>query len=238
MVRAALASVPLLAALVLGCSANAPKLPPGLPPTPASITKANPGGDAADPIQSALERLVQQPWGVRRDHWNTLSVPLMDWKNWQRVTFTGHPLRAGYRYGDDHHAVVVVWYQPVEGPNDADSCLARFLDYALPIARAFNVQMQMPKLSWEKQRVRGEARSIAIESVDAHVTGLLADEDYAAALAAYPSFPGTCLVQGFAVVAGDHPELARSIRDRWIKEGAARLAWERRVNEAPKIEAR
>src|SRR5262249_36783478 len=121
---------------------------------------------------------------------------------------------------------------------DPDSCLARFSEYALPIARAFNVRIDPPKFSRSKQLVRGEAHPIALESVDAHVTSLLVDEDYAGAIAAYSSFPGTCLVQGFAVVAGNNPELARKIRDRWLKEGAAALAWEGRVTSAPTTVAR
>jgi hypothetical protein len=236
--RFALAPCFVVAALLAGCGPTLPKRPPGLPPTPATVTKANPGGDAADPEKAALDRLASESWGARRDHANTLRVPLMDWKNWRRVTFLGHPLRAGYRYGDDHHAVVIVWYEPVEGPNDPDSCLARFSEYALPIARAFNVRIEPPKLSRGKQRVSGEARPVALESVDAHVKNLFSDEDYAAAIAAYASFPGTCLVQGFAVVAGNHPELARRIRDRWIKEGTPLFAWERRVIEAPPFEDR
>jgi hypothetical protein len=222
----------------LGCSASTPRQAPGLPPTPTSITKSNPGGDASDPVKAALERLATEPWRSQRDRWSTMRVPLMDSKNWQRVTFMGHPLRAGYRYGDDHHAVVIVWYETVEGKDDPDSCLARFLEYALPIARAFNVQMDPPKLSRAKQHVGRETRPIAVESVDARVKSLIADEDYAAAIAAYQSWPGTCLVQGFAVVAGENPELARSIRDRWIKEGAPHLGWERRVTSAPPIESR
>jgi hypothetical protein len=231
-------SVSFAAAFALGCSPSTPRQPPGVPPTPVSITKSNPGGDASDPVKAALERLATEPWFSRRDRWNTIKVPLMDWKNWQRVTFMGHPLRAGYRYGDDHHAVVIVWYEAIEGKNDPETCLARFLDYALPIARAFNVQMDPPILSRAKQRVGRETLPVAVESVDAHVKSLIADEDYAAGIASYQSWPGTCLVQGFAVVAGENPELARTIRDRWLKEGVARLAWERRVKAAPPIESR
>src|SRR4051812_4145934 len=147
----------LLLPLLGGCGTTAPTRPPGVSPTPVTVTKSNPGGDAADPELAALERLAAEPWGSRRDHWNTLKVPLLDWKNWRRVTFWGHPLRAAYRYGDEHYAITTVWYSAVEGPNDPDACLARFLEYAVPIARSFHVKLGEPLLTRGKQRIRGES---------------------------------------------------------------------------------
>ena len=61
---------------VVGCaSKNIPVQPPGKPPTPKSVTVANPGGDAADPELAALQRLAAEPWGRRTDRFNTLNVP-------------------------------------------------------------------------------------------------------------------------------------------------------------------
>src|SRR5262245_1998514 len=44
-----------------------PPKPPDKPPSPKSITIANPGGDAADPELASLQLLERGAWGKRRD---------------------------------------------------------------------------------------------------------------------------------------------------------------------------
>src|SRR5262249_39165226 len=91
--------------VMLGCSASAPPRPPSLPPTPATVTVENPGGDASDPEWASLDRLLHEPWGVRRDRHGSLIVPLSDARHWQRVRLWGYPTRAAFRFGDEHYAV-------------------------------------------------------------------------------------------------------------------------------------
>src|SRR5690606_13488536 len=108
--------------------------PPGQPPTPETITRAEPGGDAHDPHLAALQRLIEEPWGYREDRQNTLRVPMPDSPNWRRVRFHAVPTFAAFRYGDAHHAVIGVWVQAVEEgePDDLASCLARFEAWGEP----------------------------------------------------------------------------------------------------------
>jgi hypothetical protein len=216
-----------------GCSSPATTQPPGAPPTPKTITSKNPGGDANDPEHAALERLANEPWGHRTDYWATLHIPLVDWKNWRRVKVFGYPTRASFRYGDDHYAVATLWYTPIEGPNEPEACLAKFIDQASPIAEANGVRIGERQRVRMTQSVGAEVRPMAIDLLDGRLDSLLGRDDYVGAIAAYQSFPGTCLVEGFAVVSTNHRELAIKARDRWVAEGAAKLVWERRVKQAP-----
>jgi len=210
-----------------------PSQPPGAPPTPKSITRANPGGDANDPAFAALTRLAAEPWGHRKDFWNTLHVPLVDWKNWRRVRIFGVPTRASYRYGDEHYAVASISYTTIEGTSDPEACLAKTFDQLMPLADANGVRLGERQRVRMTQSVGADVRPMVVELVEGRLDGILGRDDYVGAVAAYQSFPGTCLIEGFAVVATDHRDLAVKVRDRWVAEGAAKLVWERHVKQAP-----
>lgn len=223
----------------VGCTSNIPVQPPGRPPTPKSVTLSNPGGDASDPELAALQRLAGEPWGHRQDRFGTLSVPLLDWPHWQRVKLWGHPTRAAYRYGDEHYAVTGIWYTPIEGDNDPETCLKKFLAEATPAAEAYGVRVSDAKLVHTSQNVDGEDRPILVKVMDGSLDTLISGNDYVGALASYQSWPGTCLLHGFAVIATKHRDLALKIRKRWIEEhGAKSLWWEKNLTEAPPTEAR
>lgn len=216
----------------------APVQPPGAPPTPKTVTATNPGGDANDPEYAALERLTKESWGVHQDQWKTLRIALMDSKNWQRTRILGNPSRASFRYGKSHYAVATLWYQPMEGANDPEACLVKFLDEASPLADAHGIQVSSRERLRATQSVGAEVRPIVVELLTGRLDNLVTRNDYHGAVAAYQSFPGTCLVHGFAVVATNHPTLAKRVRDRWVAEGAARLVWEARIKEAPETLAK
>lgn len=211
---------------------------PSRPPTPKSVTKANPGGDAADPEKAALERLLNEPWGMGKDRYNTLRIPIVDTRNWRRVRIWGHPTRATYRYGDDHRAIDTTLYTTIEGPSDPASCLAKFTEYVLTTANAYGVRMSEPQLIKMNQQVDDVTKPMLVELREGSIDSILANDDYVGALAVYQSWPGTCLVRGFAVVSTNHPELALKVRDRWIREGAPGMRWDKKVKEAPPTEAR
>jgi hypothetical protein len=214
------------------------KQPPGAPPTPKTVTAANPGGDANDPEFAALDRLAKEPWGFRRDFWNTLHIPLVDWKNWQRTRIIANPTRASFRYGKEHYAMATIFYTPMEGASDPEACLAHFLDYASPLADSNGIQVTARERLRMTQAIGAEVRPISIELLSGRLDSILGHNDYIGAVAAYQSFPGTCLVEGFAVVATHHPSLAKQIRDRWVAEGAAQLYWEKHVKDAPETLSR
>ena len=74
----------LLAGWILGCTGPA-RRPPGMPPSPESITMSEPGGDAYEPHLAALERQLEQSWGWRSDKDDQVHFPLPDWDNWRRI---------------------------------------------------------------------------------------------------------------------------------------------------------
>src|SRR5687768_5050364 len=72
------------------------------PPTPASVTVKEPGGDAEDKQGAALFRQLDEAWGLRNDKDDQLHVPLPDHQHWKRVRFWGVEHFVGFRYGGDH----------------------------------------------------------------------------------------------------------------------------------------
>ena len=232
----------LLAALLLGAAACSTQTqsaqPAGAPPTPVTISQKNPGGDADDPEGAALTRLITEPWGFRRDFWNSLHIPLVDWKNWKRVKTLGYQTRATHRYGDSHYAVSTIWYTTIEGPNEPEACLAKFTDEAMPVAESFGVRVGDRERLRLQQTIGADVKPVVVEIMEGRLDGLFGHDDYVGAVAAYQSFPGTCLVQGFAVVSTNHRDLAIRVRDRWVTEGAKGLTWEKNVKEAPETLSR
>lgn len=224
---------------LVGCRPAAARAPdaPARPPTPASVTRDNPGGDAEDPERAAFERLLAEPWGQRPDWRSTLLVPLADASHWATVLVPGHPTRVNFAYGDDRYAMTTVWYTPAGGPDDPETCLDRFLLYAADVAAKSAVNVG-PHERIRTPLAGPNAGSTPVELLEGSGAALLLRDDYIAAVAARPSWPGTCLVIGLAVVATDHRVLADKVRRRWVAEGASRLAWRPEVREAPKPTAK
>lgn len=208
------------AVLTMGCS-SIPRQPPGAPPAPETITRSEPGGDAHDPHLAALLRLVNEPWGFRRDRQDALRIPMPDYENWRRVRFFGVPSFAAFRYGDAHHAVIGVWVRPAEdGENDdLAACLDRFESWGEPMARRFRLKTTRPMTS----QARWDRGDVLIRSVEARIDSLLSKKSFAAAFAAYRIWPDTCTVLGVAMASGDAEEEARKARDRYVQEGFARM---------------
>ncbi|MCC6521689.1 MAG: hypothetical protein IT373_03415 [Polyangiaceae bacterium] len=248
--RVALGACLLGAVLASGCSLKPPEGP--VVPTPTSVTRDNPGGDARDPLYAALVRLRDERWSRRSDRFRTLDVPLADAARWLRVRFWGYPTRVGFRYGKDHLAVAVVAYDEVDAGQDTPQlCLERFIDKAMRVAKTFDVNVgelryaaiERPKPPASLRRAPilppfWDASPIPVVSTDGHFGTLLDDTNYLTAIASYPSWPGTCLVHAFAVETGEHLELARQVVDRWVREGAPTFAWRRGLKAAPAHENR
>lgn len=237
-IAARAAAIAAALAALAGCSTAAPSRPPGLPPTPKSITRENPGGDAADPERAALERLLGEPWVARRDRYNTLEIPVVDGNTWRRVRIWNHPTRATFRYGDKHWAITTVLYGDTTGPGDPDSCLDEFWSKYAPLAEAYGVRLGEARIIRTTQDLDGEVRPLLFKVLEGSVDSVFASDEYAGAIAAYESWPGTCLVSALAVKSTNHPDLARKVRDRWVEEGAPKLRWRPDLTDAPKTDAR
>lgn len=153
---------------LLGCTTQAP--PPSTPqartPTPGTVTRNNPAGDAESPVDAALTRLIEEPIGEKADRFRTYRPLFPDANNWKRVRFWGYPSRAGFRYGKDNYAVSVLIYEEADN-DDPNACLTAFAKRALNTARLFDVKLgDIERL--ERPHLRG------IEAVD--MDALIADE--------------------------------------------------------------
>jgi hypothetical protein len=213
------------AALLFGC-ASAPRQPPGLPPSPGSVTSDEPGGDAFDAHEAALRRELEARWGSRRDKDNQLVVPLVDRRNWKRVRYFLVDHFTGFRYGEDAHSLNVVLVQDIEPkkdapnePPDAGLCLTRAEDWAKPQLDAYGIEVDSVSTTY----VKWHKHEIPVRLADAHFDYLFEHYDASAAWASYPAYPGACLIFGLVVTWDGHPDLAKQVRERWVKEGVRRL---------------
>jgi hypothetical protein len=195
-------------------------------PTRGSVSYAEPGGDAPDKEAAALSRLADGvAFGWRPDKWDSLKIRLVDPKQWRRATIFGTPTRATYRYGKQAYALEIVTYEPSDGPSDPKSCLARFMRFADDVATTYDVEYQASPVYNREQTIDGVKKPLAVELVEGKASSPLFANDYVGAVVAYESFPGTCLVQGFAAVATHHPDIAKRARDTWINQAAPLLHW-------------
>jgi hypothetical protein len=184
------------------------------------VTLAHPGGDAADPHAAALQRLLEQPWGERRDRGEQLGVALPDADNWKRVRYWGVEHFLGFRYGAEHHAFVVVFVQDAEEEHPtSEQCLRHFEAWGRPQIKAFDVEFSPFHPSYRKFR----DQSVIALSVDGKLSLGFARPEFSAAWAAYSLYPKTCLISAVAVPWRGDPEAARRVRDRFVSEGFAQL---------------
>jgi hypothetical protein len=223
------------------------------------VNREEPGGDADDPHASALLRLAKEPWGWRNDKQDALHIPVPDWKNWRRIRYFGVPTFVGFRYGDDHHAVIAVWVREADEGTTPDQCLDKFEKWAEPTAHSFSVKVGAPLVTrspWGPHpgsepppaaptgSATVEAASVTaasspsayepevvVKSVDAEVSTLFTKTKYAAAYAGYVMWPRTCTIFGVAVPVRESEELARQVRDRYVTDGFWRV--ERRAETVP-----
>lgn len=208
-----------LAVLVVACGGGAAsrRQAPGKPPTPLSVSIAEPGGDANDPHEAALRRQLEVPWGARNDKDDLIHAPTPDWPNWKRVRYRGFDHFTGFRYGDDHHVIAVVFVQDVpEGtPVKSETCMRRFEHWGRPQIRIFDVKFG----PFGVHHGRWREHRIEVRSVDGEFASGFTKTQFSAAWTAYPAYPNACLVYAMAVPWRDHEALARKVRDRWVAEG-------------------
>ena len=306
--------------LVAACQAIPPSSPESRLATPVTVTRENPAGDAEEPEDAALTRLLTEKTSERRDRNGTLALWLPDAGQWRRVKLFGHPTRVTHRYGDEHFALDSLAYGPAEGEDSAAACLQRFVDRARAEASRFGVAVG-PIDHGQGQYSRGvEALNATtrrpvpatppstppVPSADpapsqpapsqpapsqpapsqpaplllltpvtsgpqplslslvrplprsprgsfgaalglapmpyvrgsGEFTALFTRQRYVGAVAAYRSWPGTCLVHAFAVRVGTDEGLAQKVVDRWLDEIAPRTRWLPRTRLAPPVEDR
>jgi hypothetical protein len=196
-------------------------MPKGAPPTPASITREQPGGNAHDPHEAALLRQLNERWRFREDRDGQLRVPLPDAENWKRVRYWVFDHFTGFRYGEDFHGINVVFVQPFDDPaaTDADSCMKQVEKWARPQIQNFDVKIgkvTATRVEWRNQQ-------IPVHLADAFVDFAFGRTRFSAAWASYPAYPDGCMVFALAIPWREQGELASKVRERWIREGVPRL---------------
>jgi len=215
--------------LALGCS-QGPQLPPATAAssTSAASAKADAGAPAADastapsdPHEEALLHQLHDRWGWQEDKDGQLRVPLVDQRNHDRVRYWAFDHFVGFKYGDDYDVMSVVFLQdaPKDAPFDSQTCLRRADKWGYPQLKSFEVKLDPPHISENQWR----GKHILVESIDGYVDFGLERHRFSAAYAAYPAYPDTCLVFGVAVPWRKHEDLARQVRDRWVKEAVPQL---------------
>jgi hypothetical protein len=186
------------------------------PPTPSSVTIKEPGGDATDAQEAALYRQLDEAWGQRNDKDDQLLVPLPDSDHWKRVRFWGVEHFVGFRYGNEHHLLAIGFVQevPAGTPVTSDTCMRRFEQWGRPQTKPFDVKFG--PFSVEHQRWRDQR--LEVHLVDGEVSVGFTTTSFSAAWAAYPAYSDGCLIYAVAVPWREHPELAKQVRNRWVKE--------------------
>jgi hypothetical protein len=216
MLRACFVSLALFAVSACGGGAATPPKPPGAPPTPATVTRAQPGGDAADPHAAALDRLLTEPFGERSDRDDQLLVALPDHENWKRVRFWGVDHFLGFRYGEDHHAMVIVFVEdtPEEQPT-SELCIRKFEAWGRPQIKSYDVKFE----PFQAHHGKFFDRPLVGLAVDGSVNLGFSRTEFSAGWAAYAYYPHACMVMAVAVPWRDRPERAKRVRDRFLNEG-------------------
>lgn len=206
-------------AAIAGCGGSAPppaQKPPPPPPTPATVTRAQPGGDAEDPHGAALTRLLEEPFGERRDRDNQLILTLPDHEKWKRVRYWGVEHFVGFRYGEDHHALVVVFVLDTkeERPSSED-CIRHFEAWGRPKVKSYEVKFE----PFKAHHARFLDRPLIELSVDGSVNLGFSRTEFSAGWAALSYYPHACMISAVAVPWRTRPELAKKVRDRFLVEG-------------------
>jgi hypothetical protein len=209
-----------VSALAVAC-ASTPTQSPGSPPSPKTVTMEQPGGDAHDPHEAALLRQIHEPWGFQEDKDGQVRIPLVDWKNYERVRYWAIDHFVGFKYGKDYHVLnsVFILDVPAGTPEDSESCLKRAEKWGHPQIESFEIKLASQHVT----EGRWNGMPIYVMSTDGYLDFGLERRHFSAAYAAYPAYSDACLVFGFAVPWREHEDLAKQVRDRWVKEGVPRV---------------
>jgi hypothetical protein len=202
-------------------SPGAPPAARPTPPSPESVTVKEPGGDAPDREGAALFRQVDEAWGQRNDKDDQVLLPLPDAEHWKRVRYWGVEHFVGFRYGNDHHVLAIGFVQevPAGTPVTSDTCMRRFEAWGRPQTKPFDVKFgpfAVHHQRWRDQRLE-------VHAVDGKFSAAFSTTSFSAAWAAYPAYTDGCLIYAIAVPWRDHPDLAKSVRDRFVNEGFVKV---------------
>lgn len=204
----------MLLLVLVGCGPSTVRLPPNAPPTPETITKEHPGGNAHDPHQAALTRLLSAEWGHRSDRDRQARFPLLDREKWTRIRFAFVDHLVGFTYGSDHHALSAGFVVPLkEGdPQTSAQCVARFEEDALEQVEFFGGEVT----ALSSQKGEWNETELFVRKAHGSINILFQHYDVSLAWTGYPAYPNSCLVYAVVVVWDGQQPLADAVRDKWI----------------------
>jgi hypothetical protein len=166
-------------------------------------------------------RQLAEPWGLRDDKDAQLHAPTPDWKNWKRVRFRLVKHFTGFRYGMEHHVMALAFLLdvPPESKQTTETCMHRFEAWARPQLSDYKVTFGEFKSTLKRWR----DMPLQVSYVDGHVDVGLETHYFSVAWAAYAAYPDACLIYAVAVPWFEQGQLARQVRDRWVKEAFQHL---------------
>lgn len=176
----------------------------------------------------ALSRLVVAPWATRLDKRRTIAFPLPDGDQWTHVKFFGVTTLAGWRYGDDHHAVAAAFTFAPGGESTVatvDRCAAKFIAWGQTYAKAFDLAVSEPRVEvvpWPAATGDVPGTDVKIFVLDAERRSVLGTARYPSAFAVYPAWVDACLVIGVSVPEDDAKD-AYKLRDRLVRDALSSL---------------
>jgi hypothetical protein len=207
--------------LLVACGAKPPPRPAG--EKSANSAAASPGPDDAEHAE-AVARLATAPWTTRLDKRRTISFPLPDGDRWTHVKFWGVTTLAGWRYGDDHHAVSAAFtFESTKSKATVDSCARRFLAWGARYAKAFDLEISKPRVdaaAWlgSASGDAGQGNEVRIYVLDAERRSVFGARVYRSAFAVYPAWSDACLVVGVSVPEDEAGENAAVVRDKIVRD--------------------
>jgi hypothetical protein len=195
-------------------SHSQPAIPVAPAPPPKDDGKPAQGGQGGQEHAAALEQLKAAHLDWRVDRQNSVRVLLPDAGTWLRVKFWGVQSLVGFRYGKDHHAIVGGFVVHVPDETVPGACGKAFEAWAQPYVDAFEVELEHEP----PKAVPWNGKIVDIDALVATTATLGSHDQYAAAYATYPAWPGACLVLGIAIPARDEIDRAKAVRDRFADE--------------------
>lgn len=212
--------------LLLAASCAHPKTTTSTSSTATAIASASKVGGPDGAHVDALARLASAAWGSRLDKRRTFTLPFPDAAQWTHVKFFGVTTLAGWRYGDDHHAVAAAFtFDPPEVPASIEGCAQRFADWGVVRANAFDLQIgdaRVSDVTWTGAR-DGQPSTVRVFVVDAQRRSVFGLARYPSAYAVYPAWTDACLVIGVSVPEDDAGTLAGKVRDRLVRDALPSL---------------
>ena len=216
-------------AAMLACAHPKATTPSATATAAASASASSSAGAKLGPEGTHLEALTQletAAWGERLDKRRTFSLALPDAASWTHVKFFGVTTLAGWRYGDDHHAVAAAFtFDPPDYPASIEGCAQSFADWGLVRAHAFDLEVSDARVSdvyWPGAR-GGQAATVRIYVLDAQRRSVFGVARYPSAYAVYPAWTDACLVVGLSVPEDDVGPLASQVRDRLVRDALPSL---------------